>query len=317
MWTKIFNKKTIYIGLFAILYLACAWVSIYHAIAFFGLANDSFMATMLAVTFEIGQAAVLFSLLTSKKDRSKVLPWVLMFIFTLVQVLGNVFSSYEYLLTHSMEMLKYFKEPIFIWTDLPDDQCNVILSYLLGGLLPITCLALTSMITNFIGDEEKEKLKDMNLSDEQIKDIEKNNDELTLLTDNKKELKNVVKQEIAKAIFEEPKKEVVEEQKDESSNETEVIDEPTDIAEEIENIEGDAELPIEEEIIENTDEDKLDYSDPIVKEVENALGDAEVPVEEDILEDNGDVNMIMNGEAIPRSAFTSETPTKKSRFVNI
>lgn len=187
MWKKILTKKNIYIILFALLYIGTAWVSIFHSISFFGLANDSFMATMLAVIFEIGQAAVLFSLLTSKKDRSKVLPWVLMFIFTLVQVLGNVFSSYEYLMVNAGESLKYFKEPIFIWTDLPDAQCNVILAYLLGGLLPICALALTSMVTNFIEDEEKEKIIEES-SEDIAEEILENNDELEVLTDNDEQL---------------------------------------------------------------------------------------------------------------------------------
>ncbi|MCH5166907.1 MAG: hypothetical protein J1F35_03355 [Erysipelotrichales bacterium] len=192
MWKKILNKRTIYIGLFALLYLICAGVSLYHAIAFFGLANNPFTATMLAGAFEVGQAAVLFSLLTSKKDRSKILPWVLMFIFTLVQILGNVFSSYEYLIKYSGDMLIYFKQPIFIWTDIPDDQCNVILSYLLGGLLPITCLALTSMITNFLEDETTEKLENLGATEEEIQEIKDKTEELNLITDNTKELEKEV-----------------------------------------------------------------------------------------------------------------------------
>lgn len=151
------NNKLLYILLFAILYLGCAVVSCVHSISFFGLANGIAMAATLAIIFEVGQAAVLFSLLTSKKDRSKKMPWILMVIFTLVQILGNVFSSYKYLVLNSVAELPYFRDPIFIWTSLPDAQCNVILSYLLGGLLPITCLALTSMVTNFLEDGEIQK----------------------------------------------------------------------------------------------------------------------------------------------------------------
>lgn len=194
MWKRIFNKKTIYITLFILLYVGTAAVSISHAIAFFGLANDEFMATMLAIIFEVGQAAVLFSLLTSKKDRSKFLPWALMFIFTLVQVLGNVFSSYEYLMIHAGESLKYFKEPIFIWTDMPDEQCNVILAYLLGGLLPICALALTSMVTNFVESEEQEKIEQITHSEKETKEVEKKVDEINLLTDNDKELKEQIEE---------------------------------------------------------------------------------------------------------------------------
>ena len=150
------TKKTIYISLFAILYLIVAFSSFWHAIAFFGLANNSWMSIILAFAFEVGQAAVLFSLLTSQKDRSRIMPWVLMFMFTLVQVIGNVFSSYKYLITNSVENLRYFKEPIFIWTDLPDDQTTVIITYIVGAILPIAALLLTSMITNYLTDVEND-----------------------------------------------------------------------------------------------------------------------------------------------------------------
>lgn len=154
---KYFTKKSIYIGLFAILYLIVAFSSFWHACAFFGLANNSWMSIILAFAFEVGQAAVLFSLLTSAKDRSRAMPWVLMVMFTIVQVIGNVFSSYKYLITNSVENLRYFKEPIFIWTDLPDDQTTVIITYIVGAILPICALLLTSMITNYLTDNEEEQ----------------------------------------------------------------------------------------------------------------------------------------------------------------
>jgi len=114
------------------------------------------MSIILAFAFEVGQAAVLFSLLTSPKDRSRIMPWVLMTMFTLVQVIGNVYSSYKYIILNSVENLRYFKEPIFIWTDLPDAQANVIIVYLVGALLPIAALLLTSMITNYLTDQSEE-----------------------------------------------------------------------------------------------------------------------------------------------------------------
>jgi len=151
-----FNNKTIYIGLFFILYLIVAFSSFFHAVSFFALANVLWMSVILAFAFEIGQAAVLFSLLTSSKDRSRIMPWVLMTMFTLVQVIGNVYSSYKYIIQNSSENLRYFKEPIFIWTSLPDDQANVIIVYLVGALLPIASLLLTSMITNYLEDNKNE-----------------------------------------------------------------------------------------------------------------------------------------------------------------
>lgn len=165
MKIKKFTTRNLFLCLFAILYLSVAAVSTFHAFHFFGLANNSVMAAMLAGTFEIGQAAVLFSLLTDSDNRKKYMPWVLMCILTLVQVLGNVFSSYEYIITNSMDSLRYFKEPIFIWTNLPDEQANVIVTYIQGSLLPIVCLLLTSMVTSYLSKEENNNLPNEQLSD--------------------------------------------------------------------------------------------------------------------------------------------------------
>lgn len=184
-----FTKKRIYIGLFAILYAVVAFSSFYHACAFFGLANNDWMSIILALAFEIGQAAVLFSLLTSKKDRSRIMPWVLMTIFTLVQVIGNVFSSYKYIITNSVENLRFFKEPIFIWTDIPDDQATVIIVYLVGAILPIAALLLTSMITNYLTDQEEltQITPNVKISETIIPQIDKGPDESIKELNNKKD----------------------------------------------------------------------------------------------------------------------------------
>ena len=160
------NKKItkyIYIGLFAALYLSVALVSGIHAVAFFSLANAPALGVMLAITFEIGQAAVLFSLLTNPNQRKKIMTWVQLSIFTLVQILGNVYSSYKYIVSNSMENLRFFKEPVFIWTDLPDQMCNVIITYLVGGILPISALLLTEMLTSYLykeGNKVQELIKE-------------------------------------------------------------------------------------------------------------------------------------------------------------
>ncbi len=153
------NLKKIFIILFAILYVCVCGVSMLHAIAFFGLANNSILSIILAVSFEIGQAAVLFSILTGNGGKNKFIPWLLMIILTTVQVMGNVFSSYKYLILNSTADLVYFKEPIFIWMQgsLTDAQCDVILSFVMGGILPLVALLLTSMVTNYIDTGEKKK----------------------------------------------------------------------------------------------------------------------------------------------------------------
>ena len=168
--------QKIYIVLFALLYLAVALVSTIHALEFFGLANNNWMAVILAISFELGQAAVLFSLLTSKQERGKIMPWVLMSIFTLVQVLGNVYSCYKYIILNSPENLRFFKEPIFIWTSLPDDQATVIVTYIVGAILPVCALLLTSMVTNQF-QNPNDTIIDLEDVDIQKNEVLKNNEQ--------------------------------------------------------------------------------------------------------------------------------------------
>lgn len=139
-------KKALTI-LFSILYLAVGFVSVYHSISFFSISNDQWLAIILACAFEIGQAAVLFSLLTN--PNKKIMPWILMSVLTLVQVLGNIFSSYQWMMINSTEEIKYFTDSVLFFLQDPDPKVNqVMISYITGAILPIVALCMTSMIVD-------------------------------------------------------------------------------------------------------------------------------------------------------------------------
>ena len=152
--TNLFNKRNLYIGSFSFLYVIVAVVSLIHSFSFFGLANTTIMSVLLGVAFEIGQAVVLFSILSTKKEQSKIVPWVLMVVLTLVQVMGNIFASYKYIVTNSVADLQYFKDPIFVWTNLPDKMTTVIVTYIVGAILPIIALLMTSTLADFINGSD-------------------------------------------------------------------------------------------------------------------------------------------------------------------
>lgn len=146
--------KKILTGLFCILYLAVGFVSTYHSIGFFSISNESWLAIILAIAFEIGQAAVLFSLLVSKEK--KTMPWILMGVLTLVQVLGNVYSSYQYMVINSQDSIKYFTDSVLFYLQDPNPQVNqVMISYITGAILPVVALCMTSMVVDTSGVEEK------------------------------------------------------------------------------------------------------------------------------------------------------------------
>jgi hypothetical protein len=151
--------KKILTILFSILYLAVGFVSVYHAINFFAISNESWLAVILAIAFEIGQAAVLFSLLVNKSK--KTMPWILMTVLTLVQVLGNVYSSYQYAAINSTEEIKYFTDSVLFYLQDPDPMVNqVMIAYITGAILPIVALCMTSMIVDVSGVDNKKVIED-------------------------------------------------------------------------------------------------------------------------------------------------------------
>ena len=231
---KFLTKRNIYIGLFAILYITVALVSLIHSFAFFGLANDNAMSIMLGTTFEIGQAAVLLSILTSKKDRSRIMPWCLMILLTAVQVLGNVYSSYKYLMTHSTGDLRFFKEPIFIWTTLPDAQATVIITYIVGAILPIVALCMTSMVSNYIEDTSNEDTDDNNKLEKHPTEVPKDYNDIEVPA-------------------EEPIKETIEESKEPIEESKEPIEESNRPIEEVEKPIEEVEEPVKD-VIEEVEE---------------------------------------------------------------
>lgn len=153
--------KQILIYLFSALYLAVGFVSTYHAVSLFSISNNSWLAIILAVAFEIGQAAVLFSLLVNKTQ--KIMPWILMSVLTLVQVIGNIYSSYMYASIHSQDLIQYFTDSVLFFVKDPNPKVNqVMLSYITGAILPIVSLCMTAMVVDVSGVEKKDEKNEEN-----------------------------------------------------------------------------------------------------------------------------------------------------------
>ena len=164
----------VYLGLFGILYCSSAFVSTMHAIEFFSLANVGYLAIMLALTYEIGQAAVLSSLLIDKRNQKKVVPWILMGVLTICQILGNTFSVYKNICLNSMNELVWIKEPIFVFAnDFPDKQATIIITWVMGALLPVISLLMCEMVTSYIHRDKEENKVTEPAKQEEIKEDNK------------------------------------------------------------------------------------------------------------------------------------------------
>lgn len=197
------NKNILYnlfIWTFILLYSCTALISCIHAVDFFSIGNVSWMSIMLACVFEIGQATVLASLLLSE-NKNKLMPWALMIILTTVQVIGNVYSCFKFISMSEINYYQYLQKPLLFWINgISEETVMIIISYIIGALLPIVALCMTTMVANNL------KLKN-NTNDLIIDD--------NIEIENIKENKNVTSTPIK---IESPNKEEINSQIDKTTN---------------------------------------------------------------------------------------------------
>ena len=155
------DSKKLYWGLiitFFVLYFCVGFVSTLHSITFFELANSLWMAVLLGITYEVGQASVLFSILMTKNNQ-KFLPWALMFLLTALQVTANVYASFKFMDGSGSMDWQYWQRAILFWmeTDSPE-MFKVVISWITGALLPIVALGMTALVAENLKlkDEEEE-----------------------------------------------------------------------------------------------------------------------------------------------------------------
>jgi hypothetical protein len=163
-WFKNLSRDNIlYSGLivtFIILYGATAFVSWYHAIDLFLIGNAIMLAIILSFVAEIGQASALFSILLTK-NKHKFLTWSVMIILTTLQVIGNVYATYDYITIHNSAGVSSFQKAILFFMPTGDPEIfKVIIAWILGALLPIIALSMTALVAqNMILRAEEAKTK--------------------------------------------------------------------------------------------------------------------------------------------------------------
>ena len=136
---------------FFILWILVAIISIYHTWIFFIVGNPSWLAGIMSVAFETGLALTLFSILTTDNHKNMV-PWILMVLLTIVQICGNVFSVYKYMIeAHTADTAyRYINGSFLHWFvyGLQKPDILSIISIMLGAILPVVALFMTDMVAN-------------------------------------------------------------------------------------------------------------------------------------------------------------------------
>jgi len=166
------RNKTFYwalIGTFITLYLAVAFVSTIHAISFFQLANSLGLAILLGAAYEVGQSAVLFSILMTE-NKNRILAWCMMLLLTGLQVSANVYASFKFMdASGSMDWTYWQRAILFgVQADSPE-MYKVIISWISGALLPLVALGMTALVADNIRLAKGETLTSLELEPEKKK----------------------------------------------------------------------------------------------------------------------------------------------------
>jgi hypothetical protein len=122
-------------------------ISTIHVIDFFELSNPRWLAITLAVAFEVGAAASLASIIALKK-MNKGIVWVLFFILTGMQAMGNAFFAY----THLNNYQSWIELFGLVESDLIEQKR--ILSLVSGAILPLVALGFIKSLVDYIRPDE-------------------------------------------------------------------------------------------------------------------------------------------------------------------
>lgn len=146
------NKIFIYAFLF--LYVLVAFISFCHAIEFFDIGNTHWMSIMLAFSFELGLAVCLASILIGTNKRNNI-AWLLLTILVLVQIIGNTYSVFKFISESGHDYYNYLAKPmLFMIEEVSQETVQIIISWIMGAILPIVALLMTEMVANGIKETQ-------------------------------------------------------------------------------------------------------------------------------------------------------------------
>lgn len=141
------------IGTFVSLYLMVSVISTIHVIDFFKLSNPTWLAVSLAIAFEVGAAASLASLIALDK-MNKSLVWMLFFLLTAMQAMGNTYYAFV-----NLENFSSWSE-LFGLIEEEEIFQKRILSIVSGAILPIVALGFIKSLVDYIRPEEEKEHKE-------------------------------------------------------------------------------------------------------------------------------------------------------------
>jgi hypothetical protein len=153
---KTANFKRAIVFCFILVPLLSSIISTVHLVDFFYLGNPSWISYTVALAIELGAVASFLTLSILSK-LNKTIVWGMFFILFFMQVIGNVYFSYDWVtkqiaadsnwLTNFREMMEFFIYKVDMKTS------KMILSLLIGVPIPLISVFLLKSTTDYLGTD--------------------------------------------------------------------------------------------------------------------------------------------------------------------
>jgi hypothetical protein len=226
-WIKSNREKVIRIS-YIIPILIAAGISVYHVVAWYGIMNPIAWAIYLSIGIEIAALSALAGM-TTKMTKFVYFPF---FIVTLIQLIGNIFATFEYIDVNSSTFKDWvlLVEPIFSSMNLVEEGDILghrrFLAILGGSFIPLISLSFLHMLVSFNENSSNEKVletieEESDSEDNKIEVIEKAVETLNELKkdvsdedlESKKKTENLEQEESFEDFVEKKKKKLEEDRK--------------------------------------------------------------------------------------------------------
>ena len=156
------NKETlkkIIIACFISVPLLSSIISTIHLVDLFYLGNPSWISYTIAIAIELGSIASFMTLSVMSKI-NKTIVWSMFALLFFMQVLGNMYFSYNWISLKIIEdrlWIKNFSEMLsFFMSDTDEKTAKMILAMIIAIPIPIISVFLLKSTTEYLGSDKEE-----------------------------------------------------------------------------------------------------------------------------------------------------------------
>jgi hypothetical protein len=164
-----FTKRNVVAMFLVSVPIIAATISTFHLIEMFRLGNLTWMAILLGITYELGSLSIMAAL-TVLKYIKKSIVWLLFIILFLMQLIGNVYYTFDYINqnlkldpTYLDSFVELYVSLIGFFMEIEPESLDAIvknsktiLALLIGVPIPLISIGITKSLVDYLDNTKEE-----------------------------------------------------------------------------------------------------------------------------------------------------------------